>query len=66
VPPSVSRAAAKRVGIAEYTYSRWRKTCAATSMADEQRVKELEPESARLRHRLSCLAVATSDGKTPK
>lgn len=45
--------AAKRVGIAEWTYYRWRKQYSGMKRDDVKRLKELEKENARLKRLLA-------------
>jgi len=46
-------AATKRLGIAEWSYYRWRKQYAGMSKDDAKRLKDLEKENARLKKLLA-------------
>ena len=47
----------KRIGIADQTYYRWRKTYGGMKVGQAKRVKELEAENARLTRSVADLAV---------
>ena len=53
-------AAAKRVGIAEWTYYRWRKQYSGMKRDDVKRLKELEKENARLKRLLADMELDNS------
>ena len=46
-------AAAKRIGVAEFTVYRWRKQMGGMSKPDAKRLKDLEKENARLKRLLA-------------
>ena len=47
----------KRIGIAEQTYYRWRKTYGGMKVDQAKRLKELEAENARLKRAVTDLTV---------